>query len=98
MIHEIIGGSFYHRYNQLANNGKRDKVKTIELVVQTAPQAVTPPISQEKRYGGKVVVLATLPSISLWMATVTLPLTNACSVGSQEVKEREEQLQEGKYY
>jgi hypothetical protein len=74
-------------------------VKTIELVVQTAPQAVTPPISQEKRGGGEGVVLATLPSISLWMVTVTLPPTNACSVGSQEVKEeREEQLQEGEYY
>jgi hypothetical protein len=70
----------------------------MDLVVQTAPQTVTQPIPQENGDGGEVVVFATLPSMFLWMATITLFLTNASSIGSQGVKERGEQLQEVRYW
>jgi hypothetical protein len=74
-------------------------VKTKELVVQTASQAVSlHPIPQEKRKEAEMVVTTTLPGICLWTTATTLSFPHACSVSPHAAEEREEQRQKEKSY
>jgi hypothetical protein len=94
VIREIIGRPFYHAQSIKSIIGKGVHVKTDELVVQTASQAITASIPQEKRNGEEVATFTTLPCISLWITAVTLPLMLQ---SKSHRSEREGQLQEGKY-